>query len=70
MNFLRSSITDVTYPSIDDILGPKESRYFGDGFKKVDRSINSVELNYQNRSLMANASIVYPEEWSVKKKGE
>ncbi|KUI97663.1 AvrD family protein [Vibrio sp. MEBiC08052] len=50
--------------SIDDILGPSEQRYFGEGYKRTEYECN---INYGNDSAQGSVSIAYRTGWSQKK---
>jgi hypothetical protein len=60
----------MAYTSIDEILGPRHSRYFGDGFKGVRRSLCGFDFDADTRTLHAKATVAYPEKWSTKKQGK
>ena len=58
------------YKSIDEILGNEEGRYFGHGFKKVKYLIHNVIIELPLRIFKASADILYPVDWSQKRKQE
>jgi hypothetical protein len=56
----------VTYRDIDDCLGPASSRYFGNGFRRVERWIGDVHIQPAEvgGTVSARADLVYPVDWS------
>lgn len=56
------------YKSIDEILGNEEGRYFGHGFKKVKYLIHNVIIDLPSQIFKASADILYPSDWSLKKR--
>lgn len=56
------------YKSIDEILGNEEGRYFGHGFKKVKYLIHNVIIDLPSQIFKASADILYPPDWSLKKR--
>ncbi|MBY0039522.1 hypothetical protein H7U08_23725 [Bacillus cereus] len=56
--------TDLRYKDIDDILGSREQRFFGSGFKKVNHQIYDIEVS--EKCVVATADISYPTDWSKK----
>ena len=61
-----SSIAPTQYPDIDELLGNKQDRYFGQGFKQVDHQLINQSFNTVNRQLTADIRIDYPAHWSRK----
>lgn len=51
-------------PSIDDLLGPAEGRFFGEGFRGVVRELRGVRLD--DACTSAVAAVVYSDGWSRK----
>ncbi|TQJ37150.1 AvrD family protein [Streptomyces sp. NBC_00080] len=57
--------------SIDDFLGPRDSRFLGEGFKRVERSLNDLTVSPGDEGvggIQATARIAIPGLWS--RKGE
>lgn len=58
----------VKFKSIDEILGSKESRFFGIGYRRVSQNIRSInfstKLNYTE--VVAVGRVQYPVNWSIK----
>lgn len=52
--------------SFEDILGPPQHRYFGDGFRRVGHVVNAVHLDEVGSagSLLGRVSARYPIDWS------
>lgn len=62
-------ISEDKLNSVDDILGPREQRFFGKGFQKVNHLIKDIEIinNDDGKGLVkAKATILYPSNWSKK----
>lgn len=57
------------YLDIDEILGDKKGRYFGDGFRRVTYDINNIEINTENTAHI-RVNIHYPSDWSSKQHGQ
>lgn len=58
------------YRSVDDCLGPREQRFFGSGYRRVDCCIGDISVAPGNASgthVQGVASIVYPYDWSTKR---
>lgn len=69
MNQRTPAPTVARYASIDDVLGSRETRFFGDGFRRTqhhlrDTSIFSGEAGATR--LTSRAGVTYPENWSRK----
>lgn len=64
--YASSSIAPTRYPDIDALLGNKEDRYFGQGFKQVGHQLINQSFNTVNRQLTADIRIDYPAHWSRK----
>ncbi|MDO6707321.1 AvrD family protein [Photobacterium sp. 1_MG-2023] len=56
------------YEDIDQLLGHKETRYFGQGFKQVSYQIIEHQFHPEQFSFHAIVDVAYPSSWS--KKGE
>lgn len=54
----------TTRLSIDDHLGPRERRFFGEGFKRVQQTLSNIEIG--ENEIRATAGVVFPREWSRK----
>lgn len=56
------------YPNIDDFLGQRDSRYFGNGYLKTDHHIQDLHLekNLESLSFRCHGSVFLPEIWSQK----
>jgi hypothetical protein len=54
--------------SVDDYLGPRQDRFFGEGFKRVVHDITDLEVRTVNGhgDARAQASLSYPADWSRK----
>lgn len=64
-------MTDLMSPlqlssSIDDLLGPSESRFFGSGYRRVGQRISRLSWDEEHQMLNAVAGVLYPVDWSVK----
>ncbi|TCW47582.1 avirulence D protein (AvrD) [Bacillus thuringiensis] len=57
-------VTDFIYKDIDDILGNREQRFFGTGFKKVNHQVQDIAVS--EKCVVATANIIYPMDWSKK----
>lgn len=60
---------------IDDLLGPKEGRFFGDGFKRVDHTLSNISFEFHQvgddpflgkGQISAKGNLIYPDDWSIK----
>lgn len=62
------------YPSIDDYLGPAESRFFGAGYRRADHRVSDVRVRPRDLSdgiadatdVTATVDVAYPVDWSKK----
>ncbi|MCX4747727.1 AvrD family protein [Kitasatospora sp. NBC_01287] len=66
-------MTDLMSPlllsdSIDDLLGPAESRFFGSGYRRVGQRVHQLSWDEEHQTLNAVAGVLYPVDWSVKQK--
>jgi len=52
---------------IDRHLGPASGRYFGEGFKRVDHALTGLRV--AGRTIAAEATLSYPDDWSRKSSG-
>ena len=57
--------------SIDDHLGPRQGRFFGDGFKRIGHRVTEVEMRRRDghEYVSAKAGLAYPGDWSRKAAG-
>ena len=58
----------LSYPSIDDCLGPAAQRFFGSGYRRVGYTMRGGVLRYTAGGvrLTARAEVAHPRDWSVK----
>lgn len=58
------------YKKIDDFLGDRNSRYFGDGYLKTNQSIENFQLltGADHTRFVCNGVVMLPEVWSKKGK--
>ncbi|TVZ84905.1 AvrD family protein [Streptomyces sp. BK340] len=55
-------------PSVDDYLGPAESRFFAAGYRRAEHTLHDVRITTRERpGVTAVASLAYPRDWSRKK---
>jgi hypothetical protein len=55
--------------SIDDVLGPRENRFFGEGFKRAKHQLRQISANADTDPVSqtsARVSVSYPTDWSRK----
>lgn len=52
--------------TIDDFLGRRESRFFGEGYKRITQDIHGYEYHGERGLLTARAGVRYPTGWSSK----
>ncbi|WP_326655758.1 AvrD family protein [Streptomyces anthocyanicus] len=55
--------------SVDDVLGPRERRFFGEGFKRAEHRLRHIFVTYgpEGRAQAdARVSVDYPSDWSRK----
>ncbi|SIO95965.1 AvrD family protein [Vibrio spartinae] len=62
LNLLDKEINEVI-TSIDDILGPSEQRYFGEGYKRTQYECN---INYDKDNAQGLVNVLYKTDWSQK----
>lgn len=61
--------TRPTYKSVDDYLGPAETRFFGRGFQRAEHEISDVLVRPDDTgrsTVRAAVSVGYPADWSRK----
>uniref|UniRef100_UPI003F584724 AvrD family protein n=1 Tax=Vibrio cholerae TaxID=666 RepID=UPI003F584724 len=63
---LRSQGKEII-ATIDDILGPAEQRYFGEGYKRTQYLCS---IHYQEKHAQGLISVSYRNDWSKKKTKE
>lgn len=58
----------LSYPTIDDYLGPSEDRFFGAGYRRVNYRIGQVEVAgaQSDAGVRSTVSVDYPRHWSTK----
>lgn len=59
---------EIHFASIDDMLGSREKRFFGVGFRKVHHELKEIRVG--ERWVEAQASVMYPSDWSKKSENE
>jgi hypothetical protein len=61
----------LTAESVDDHLGPRTGRYFGEGFKRVNHRLTAVDVDPAERAgrVEAKVGLEYPTDWSKKATG-
>lgn len=55
--------------SIDDLLGPRENRFFGEGYKRAKHQLRQISVTAgpgQASQTSARVSVSYPRDWSRK----
>lgn len=60
----------LSYPSVDDYLGPAESRFFASGFRRVTHDVGDIFVSSADDptpGVQATATVAYPQDWSRKK---
>jgi hypothetical protein len=65
--------SEIRYDNVDDYLGPRENRFFGDGFKKVTQRVSEVHVEPRMDGtgfIRAKAGLTYPSDWSLKSVSE
>lgn len=58
--------------SADDYLGPASSRFFGSGYRRIGEVIRDVTMDVGDGghgSVQGTAQVVFPGDWSVKRRG-
>ena len=62
--------TQLAYGSVDDYLGPAETRFFGRGFQRAEYQISEVRVQpgrEDRPEVRATVSVSYPADWSRKR---
>ncbi len=60
----------MNYDQIDDILGEKSSRFFSNGFRKVNHHLRNVEVNKVGKYISGVIDIEARDDWSIRKTGQ
>lgn len=57
------------WDSVEDLLGPAERRFFGNGYRRIGQSLENLafDTTADGRPLSAVAAVTYPEDWSRKR---
>lgn len=58
-----------SYQDIDEVLGDKRERYFGEGYRRVNYHVNSV-TKLSDDTFQLKLGVCYPRDWSSKKHGK
>lgn len=61
--------TPLLYRSIDDYLGPAETRFFGHGYRRAQyrvADITTTPADCADAGVRATVTVEYPRDWSVK----
>jgi hypothetical protein len=61
--------TELLYRSIDDYLGPAETRFFGQGYRRAEYQVDNITatpVDDTNPGIRATATVNYPRDWSMK----
>lgn len=62
-----STITTTAHlSSIDEELGPRETRFFGEGFKRVAHALRKIAVDPGSGRIEAEAGLRLPADWSRK----
>ncbi|WP_181793543.1 AvrD family protein [Streptomyces sp. WELS2] len=56
----------LAYPSVDDKLGDRGTRFFGEGFKRVAHAVTHVSVTPATGTVEATAGLSLPGTWSQK----
>ncbi|MEE1784155.1 AvrD family protein [Streptomyces sp. SP17BM10] len=59
----------ISYRSIDDVLGPREKRFFGEGFKRAEHRVRALRVTAGADGVPqvgARVGVGYPVDWSRK----
>ncbi|HEY3690532.1 MAG TPA: AvrD family protein [Pseudonocardiaceae bacterium] len=62
--------TANTYATIDNLLGPASSRFFGSGFRRVTHDVADAVVDQSAGTMTARATVSYPADWSLKSAGQ
>lgn len=60
---------NTSYRSVDDVLGPRSKRFFGEGYKRAEHELRDISVTEgSGRSVQVDASVRvrYPADWSRK----
>lgn len=57
------------FADIDQLLGPREQRYFGSGFKRVQYRVIAPCTDIAALPCQGKVAIIYPQDWSRKSTG-
>src|ERR1051326_7695890 len=71
MTVSESAARRTTFDSIDDFLGPRAHRFFGEGFKRAVHRISDARIGVApdgSAVVTARLGVDYPADWS--RKGE
>jgi len=60
----------LAYPSVDDKLGDRRTRFFGEGFKRVTHAVTNVSVTPATGTVEATAGLSLPGTWSQKGQAE
>lgn len=67
-----TSAAQLSYDSIDDYLGPGETRFFSRGYRRAEHQIEKIILTPADNvepDVQATVTVRYPRDWSKKKAG-
>jgi hypothetical protein len=56
-------------PTLDDLLGPPQRRYFGEGYKRAEHQLTAIAVDagaHGRPAVSARAGVRYPVDWSRK----
>ncbi|MET7683660.1 AvrD family protein [Streptomyces sp. NPDC005423] len=59
----------IFHRSVDDALGPRNKRFFGDGYKRAEHNLRDITVTEgpgQSPRIDASARVRYPSDWSRK----
>lgn len=59
-------MTRITLGSLDDRLGARQARYFGDGYRQVRHRLQRLRYESASARLIGDATVQYGRCWSVK----
>lgn len=69
---MTTMATQLSLSSIDDYLGPGETRFFSRGYRRTDALVDDVVITPTDdaeRDVQATVTVEYPSDWSKKKSG-
>ena len=61
--------TQLLYKSIDDYLGPAETRFFGQGYRRAEYQVGDImatPVDDADPGIRATVTVDYPRDWSMK----